>query len=143
MKKTLKAETVIKLNGIPVSLCSDVEVETHAGNASLIWDESGEVIRSGGGLVGSPIGDLRDKKTVVIVNELLEVISKSFGVGVDSLKTPIRLQNTHGVKLGEFVVERLVVALLSEVIADDVAGHVGIGCGSKNSSTNRGISGMS
>ena len=136
MKKTLESGTLIKINGLPVSLCSSVEVETSPGNAALIWGESGKIIRSTRSLMRSPLGDLGDKKTVVIVDELLEVISKTLSVGVNTLKAPIGLQDINGVKLGEFVVERLVVALLSEVITEDIARHGGIGGGFFNSPTN-------
>ena len=137
MKKTLESGTIIKLNGIPVSLCSPVDVETSDGNASLIWDESGQIIRGGVGAVGRPISDFRDEKPVVRVDKLCEVLAQTFGVSVDALKNPIRLQNAHGVELGEFVVERLIIALLSEVVTDTIECHkVGLVSGSGNSSTN-------
>lgn len=135
MKKVLKAETIIKLNGIPVSLCSDVEVDVHEGNVPLIWDESGQVIRGGVGAVSSPISDFRDEKPVGCVDKLCEVLAQAFGVSVDALKNPIRLKDAHGVELGEFVVKRLIIALLSEVVTNAVECH-SVGGGSGNSSTN-------
>ncbi len=121
MKTILEAGTLIKLSGIPVSLCSQVEVEISEGNAGLIWGGSRKIACSGRSLAGGPLGYLRDKKPVVIVNELLEVISKFFGVSIDSLKAPIRLQDAGGIKLGEFIVERLVVALLIGCIITPIA----------------------
>ena len=123
MKRKLKSGTLIKLNGIPVSLCDPVEVETSEGNASLIWDESGQIIRRPVALAGGPVRDFGNEKSVVLVDKLLEVIAKTHGCRVEALKAPIRLQDTDGVKLGEFVVERLIIALLSEVVAKGVKCH--------------------
>lgn len=41
--KKLKAGEIVKINGIPLSLCQDTEVETHEGNAPMVWSESGEI----------------------------------------------------------------------------------------------------
>lgn len=138
MKKILKAETVIKLNGIPVSLCSDVEVETHDGNATLLWGESGQIIRGAVGVAGRPIGNISHEKPVVRIDKLLEVIAQTFGVGFDTLKNPVRLQDAYGVEFGEFVVERLIIALLAEVVTNTVECHSvgGVVGSSGNSSTN-------
>ena len=123
--KKLKAGEIVKINGIPLSLCQDTEVETHEGNAPMVWSESGEIIRSGFGTSGSPIGNFRNEESVVRVDELLEVVAKTLGCRVDTLKAPIRLQDADGVELGEFVVKRLVIALLSEVVAKGVECHGG------------------
>lgn len=82
-------------------------------------------IRSGFGTSGSPIGNFRNEESVVRVDELLEVVAKTLGCRVDTLKAPIRLQDADGVELGEFVVKRLVIALLSEVVAKGVECHGG------------------
>ena len=70
MKRIIKSGGIVKINGIPLSVCHDVEVETHEGNAPMVWDESGEIIRGSLQSKPSPIGDLRDKQSVVGIDRV-------------------------------------------------------------------------
>jgi hypothetical protein len=125
MKRIIKSGEIVKVNGIPLSVCHDVEVETHDGNAPMVWDESGEIIRRAKQAVTSPVGHLRDKQTIIRIDECMETIAKTLGIGVDALKAPVGFQNADGIEFFEGFVERLVVALLAEVITEEVEPHGG------------------
>ena len=61
----LKSGTIVKIDGVPLSLCEDVEVEFDQGNAGFFIGGSREIFGCSERFPSGPIGKLPDEKPVV------------------------------------------------------------------------------